>query len=148
MTIRILLVDNHASMRESMRALIDWQPGMDVVGEAENRRTMLQLTGRFKPDVVVMDINNFDLNSIDATRKIFSDAPGVKFLVLSMYSNSEFVDALLNAGASGYLLKDCAFEELARAIRTVIANQIYLGSGIEENAATAPASPWQPGEIP
>ena len=135
MTIRILLADNHASMRESMRALIDRHPGMRVVAEAENGRTMLQLTGSFKPDIVIMDINMPDLKSIDGARRMISEAPGVKLLVLSMYSNPEFVDGMLKAGASGYLLKDRAFEELVRAIQTVADDHIYLCPGIQDPAA-------------
>ena len=135
MTIRILLADNHQRMRQSMCALIDRQPGMEVVGEAENGWAMLQLTGNFKPDVVVMDINMPDLNSIDAARQMISGAPGVKLLVLSMYSNPEFVDGMLKAGASGYLLKDQAFEELVRAIQTVADDRIYLCPGIDDQAA-------------
>ncbi len=135
MTIRILLADSHQHMRESMRALIDRQPGMEVVGEAENERTMLQLTGSLKPDVVAMDINMPDLNSINSARQIISNAPGVKFLILSMYSNPEFVDSMLKAGATGYLLKDDSFEELARAIQTVADNRIYVCPGIEDRSA-------------
>jgi DNA-binding NarL/FixJ family response regulator len=134
-TIRILLADNHASIRESLRALIDRQPGMEVVAEAENGRTLLQLSGNFKPDVVVMDINMPDLKGIDAARRMISQAPGVKLLILSMYSNQEFVDGMLNAGACGYLLKDRAFEELIRAIQTVVDDRIYLCRGIEDPAA-------------
>ena len=135
MTIRILLADDHASMRESLRALIDRQPGMEVVGEAENGRTMLQLTGSFRPDVVVMDINISDLNSTDAARQMIAGAPEVKLLVLSLYSNQEFVDGMFKAGASGYLLKDRAFEELVLAIQTVVQGRNYLCPGIENPAA-------------
>ena len=135
MTIRILLADDHAGMRESLRALIDRQPGMEVVGEAENGRAMLQLIPSFKPDVVIMDINMPDLNSIDAARQMIAGAPEVKLLALSMYSNPEFVDGMLKAGASGYLLKDQAFEELIRAIQTVVDDRIYICPGIEDPAA-------------
>jgi len=134
-TIRILLADAHASMRATLRALIDRQPGMEVVGEAENGRVLLQLSGSFKPDVVVMDINMPDLNSIDAARQMISGSPGVKLLALSMYSNPEFVDGMLKAGACGYLLKDQAFEELVRAIQTVTDDRIYIFPGIEDSAA-------------
>jgi DNA-binding NarL/FixJ family response regulator len=133
-TIRILLADDHASMRASLRALIDRQPGMEVVGEAENGQTMLQLTGNFRPDVVVMDINIPDLNSIDAARQMNSSSPEVKLLVLSMYPNPEFVDGMLKAGASGYLLKDLAVEELVPAIQTVADDCIYLCPGIKDPA--------------
>ena len=112
MNIRILLADGHQHMRESLRSLIDNQPGMEVVGEAENGRSALQQARKLKPDVVVMDINMPDLKGIDAVRQVISDSPAVKFVALSVYSNREFVEGMLKAGASGYILKDCAFEEL------------------------------------
>ena len=148
MTIRILLADDHAGMRASLRALIDRQPGMQVVAEAGKGRTTVELAGKLKPDIIIMDINMPDLGGIDATGRILSDCPEAKVIGLSTYSNRQYVAGMRTAGAFGFLLKDCAFEELARAIRTVVANQSYLGSGIEKNAATAPASAWLPGEIP
>jgi DNA-binding NarL/FixJ family response regulator len=134
-TIRILLADTYTSIRESLRALIDRQPGMEVVAEAENGRTMLQLSGSLKPDVVVMDINIPDLKSIDAARQVISSAPGVKLLALSMHANWEFADEMIKAGACGYLLKDHAFEELVRAIETVADDRIYLCPGLGDSAA-------------
>jgi len=134
-TIRILLADNHQRMRESMRALIERQAGMEVVGEAHNGQSALRLAGSFKPNVVVMDTNMPDLNSIDAARQMISDAPGIKILSLSMHSNRQFVDEMIKAGACGYLLKDHAFEELVRAIQTVADDCIYLCPGIEDQAA-------------
>jgi len=87
---------------------------------------------------VVMDINMADLNSIDAARQMISGAPGIKILALSMHSNRQFVDKMLNAGACGYLLKDHAFEELVQAIQTVADDRIYLCPGIENPAAPEP----------
>ena len=135
MTIRILLADDHASMRKSLHALIDSDPGMKVVAEAHDGQSALQLAGDFKPDVVVMDTNMPDVKGIDAVRCITDSAPGAKLLVLSMYSNPEFVDGMLKAGACGYLLKDHAFEELVRAIQTVADDRIYLCPGIEDQAS-------------
>jgi len=140
-TIRILLADDHASMRESLRALIDRQPGMQVVAEAGQGRMTVELACRLKPDIIIMDINMSDLGGIDATALILSDFPEAKVIGLSNYSDSQYAAGMRAAGASGFLLKDCAFEELGRAIRTVVANQIYLGSGIEKNAATFPGRP-------
>jgi two-component system response regulator NreC len=129
MNIRILLAEAHTLMRESLRSLIDRQPGMEVVAEAENGRTALQLTCRLKPDVVVMDINMPDLKGIAAARRMISDSPGVKIVALSLYSDRQFVEKMFEAGASGYLLKDRAFEELVPAIRTVAGNRTYLSPG-------------------
>ena len=130
MTIRILLADDHASMRASLRALIDRQPGMQVVAEAGQGRTTVELACRLKPDIIIMDIHMSDLGGIDATGLILSDFPEAKVICLSNYSDSQYAAGMRAAGASGFLLKDCAFEELGRAIRTVVANRIYLGSGI------------------
>ena len=110
-------------MREGLRTLIEKQPDMEVVAEAENGRMAVQLARKLFPEVVVMDIGMPDLNGIEATRQILANNPKVKVIALSMHSAKRFVVEMLKAGSSGYLLKDCAFEELALAIRTVIANQ-------------------------
>jgi DNA-binding NarL/FixJ family response regulator len=133
-TIRILLADNHAGMRESLRGLIDRQPGMEVVAEAENERTMLQASERISPDVVVMDINVPEIKGVKGTRRVISGAHGAKFLTLSMHTGRQFADEMIKAGARGYLLKDRAFEELVRAIQTVAGNRIYLCPGLEDSA--------------
>lgn len=132
MSIRILLADDHKIMRDGLRSLLEKQSDMEVVAEAENGRTTVQLAQKLLPDVVIMDIAMPDLNGIEATRQIIATAPSVKVLALSMHSNRAFVTGMLSAGASGYLLKDSAFEELARAIRVIVMNQTYLGLGITE----------------
>jgi two-component system response regulator NreC len=130
MSIRVLLADDHKIVRQGLRSLLEKQHGMEVIAEAEDGRTAVQLARKLSPDVVVMDIAMPDLNGIGATRQIIAEAPGVKVVALSMHSDKRFVTRMLRAGASGYLLKDCAFEELARAISAVVANQIYLSLGI------------------
>jgi DNA-binding NarL/FixJ family response regulator len=130
MSLRILLADDHRIMREGLRSLLEKQPGMEVIAEAENGRTTVQLSRELKPDVVVMDIAMPDLNGIEATRQIVAESPGVKVTALSMLSDTKFVREMLSAGASGYLLKDSAFEELGNALRTVINNQTYLSPKI------------------
>jgi two-component system response regulator NreC len=119
-------------VREGLRTLIEKQPGMEVVAEAENGRMAVQLARKLFPEVVVMDIGMPDLNGIEATRQILANNPEVKVIALSMHSAKRFVVEMLKAGSSGYLLKDCAFEELALAIRTVIANKIYVSPGIND----------------
>ena len=129
--VKILLVDDQKLIRDILGALIEDQPGMRVVGEAENGRDALELTGQLRPDVVVMDINMPDLNGIDATRRIVAEFPDTKIIALSMHSDKQFVDAMLKAGASGYLLKDRSFEEVVRAIRSVVTHHIYLCSEVD-----------------
>ncbi len=135
MTIRVLLADEHQPMRESFRSLIDRHPGTEVVAEAENGRTAFQMACKFKPDVVLLDINMPDVKGSDAIRRMISNLPGVKIIALSIYSNPEFVEGMLKAGASGYLLKDCAFEELVQAIHTVLDNRIYMSLRIQKDTS-------------
>jgi DNA-binding NarL/FixJ family response regulator len=117
-------------MRDGLHSLIEKQPGMEVVAEAENGRAAIKLTRKVRPNVIVMDINMPDLNGIDATRQIVAEFPGIKVVAFSMHTDHQFVAEALKAGVSGYLQKDSAFEELERAIRTVISNQTYLSPKI------------------
>ena len=103
---------------------------MEVVAEAENGRTAVALSRKFKPDMVVIDVTMPDLNGIEATRQIIAESPEVKVIALSMHTSKKFVARMLSAGASGYLLKHSAFEELGNAIHTVMDNQTYLSSKI------------------
>jgi DNA-binding NarL/FixJ family response regulator len=130
MGVKILLADDHKIMRDGLRSLIEKLPEMEVVAEAENGRTAVKQTRRFRPDVIVMDINMPDLNGIDATRQIVAEFPETKIIAFSMHTDHQFVAGALKAGVSGYLQKDSAFEELAQAIRTVVANQTYLSPKI------------------
>ncbi len=132
MSTRIILADDHRIVREGLRSLLDEQPDVEVVAQAEDGRTAVQLAQKLSPDVVIMDIGMPALNGIEATRRIVAEVPGVKVIALSMHSDRRFVAEMFKAGASGYLLKDCAFEELARAINTVVANQLYLSPEIAD----------------
>ena len=132
MSIRVLLSDDHRIVREGLRTLLDKEPNIEVVGEAEDGRSTIELVRKLRPQVVVMDITMPDLNGMDATRKIIEELPSVKVLALSMHTDQRFIERMLNAGAKGYLPKDCAFEELARAIRTVVSNETYLSPGIAD----------------
>ena len=132
MSIRILLADDHKMFREGLRALIEKQPGMEIIDEVENGRKAVQLVRDLLPDVIIMDIAMPNLNGIEATRQIVAKIPSVKVIALSMHSDKRFVVEMLKAGASGYLLKDCAFEELAHAIRAVRVNKTYLSTEIAD----------------
>lgn len=126
MATRVLLADDHRIIREGLRSLLQKQSDMEVVEEAQDGITAVRLTEKLHPDIVIMDIGMPDLNGIEAARQIITRVKGVKVIALSMHSDKRFVLEMLKAGASGYLLKDCAFEELINAIRTVSAGQIYL----------------------
>lgn len=132
MNTRILLADDHQMIREGLRSLLSKEPGMVVVAEAADGRDAVRLAVELTPDVVIMDLSMPDLNGIDATRQIIAKTPQVKVIVLSVHADQRFVMEMLKAGASGYLLKDRAFEDLVLAIRVVLANRTYLCQEISE----------------
>jgi DNA-binding NarL/FixJ family response regulator len=132
MSVKILIADDHKIIREGLRALIERKPGMEVIGEVENGRKAVQLVQELLIDIIVMDIAMPDLNGIEATRQIVARAPSIKVIALSMHSDKRFVVEMLKAGASGFLLKDCAFEELIYAINAVRANRTYLSPKIAD----------------
>jgi two-component system response regulator NreC len=130
MSIRILIADDHQIFREGLRTLLQNRGDIEVIGEAENGRTVVALAAELEPDVIIMDVAMPDLNGIEATRQISTARKSAKVLALSMHSDSRFVTRMLQAGAQGYLLKDCAFEELALAIDTIVGDGIYLSPGV------------------
>lgn len=132
MSIKILLADDHKIVSDCLKSLINKQPDMMVVGEAENGRMVVALAQKLNPNVVIMDISMPDLNGIEATRQIIAKCPGVRIITLSMNSDRRYVTGMLNAGASGYLTKSCSFEELIRAVRAVAANKTYLSPDISD----------------
>jgi DNA-binding NarL/FixJ family response regulator len=130
MKIRIILADDHRIIRDGIRVLLAGLDGMEVIADVGDGRTAVKLAAELKPDVIVMDIGMPDLNGMEATRQIKAQAPGVQVIGLSMHRDVRFVSEMLRAGASGYLLKESAFEELARAIRAVTRHETYLSPGI------------------
>jgi DNA-binding NarL/FixJ family response regulator len=129
---RILLADDHQIVLEGLRSLLQQNEEMEVVAEAKDGRSAVQLARELQPDVVVMDVGMPGLNGIEATRQITSREPDAKVVALSMHSDRRFMGEMLKAGAKGYLLKDGAFEELATAIRSVMSNKVYLSPRIAD----------------
>jgi DNA-binding NarL/FixJ family response regulator len=132
MSLRILLADDHQLLRQGLRALLEDESDLEVVGEADNGHEAVRLCKQLKPDMVVMDIGMPQLNGMEATRQVLADNPGLKVLALSMHTDRRFAAGMLQAGASGYLLKDAALEELVQAIRTVAAGKTYLSPAITQ----------------
>jgi len=130
MSIRILLADDHTIMQEGLRALLEKEPDMEVIAEARNGREAASLAVKFRPDVVILDISMPRLNGMDATAQIIAEVPETRILGLSMHSDEQFVSGMFRAGAAGYLLKDCAAEELCYAIRSVRQGGTYLSPPI------------------
>jgi DNA-binding NarL/FixJ family response regulator len=130
--IRIFIADDHKIIRDGLKALINKESGMEVIAEAENGRETVRLVQKLRPNVVIMDVSMPDMNGIDATRKITEEALDVRVIALSMHTDRRFILGMLEAGASGYILKDCAFEEVATAIRKVAGGNAYLSPRIAE----------------
>jgi len=132
MSLRILIADDHTIVREGLRALIEKESDLEVVAEAENGTRAVQLARQHLPEIVVMDISMPEMNGIDATRLIVTELPDIRVLALSMETDRRFVVEILKSGATGYLLKDAAFSELATAIRAVADNQTYISHKISQ----------------
>lgn len=129
---KVLLVDDHKIIRDGLRAILEKEPEIDVVGEAADGHEAIACARTANPDVIVMDVSMRGLNGIDATARIVSELPGIKVIGLSMNADRRYVLAMLGAGASGYILKDTASQELIRALRTVAAGHTYLSPEITD----------------
>ena len=132
MSIKVLIADDHRIMRDGLRAMLEKEPDIKVVGDAPNGRMAQLLSRDLTPDVIIMDISMPELNGIDATQQIAAEFRGVKIIALSMHNDRRFVLNMLKAGAAGYMLKDDAFKNLAKAVRMVVANKTYLSHEISD----------------
>ena len=132
MSIRTIIADDHKIIRDGLTSLLDNEEDIEVVAQAADGHSTVELARKMVPDVVIMDIGMPGLNGIEATRQITSEISYIKVVALSMHSDKKFVTEMLKAGASGYLLKNCAFEELANAIHTVMEGKTYLSPSMAE----------------
>lgn len=132
MTIKVLLADDHAVVRDGLRALLEHVGDFEIVGVAGNGRDAVAEAQRLSPDVVVMDIAMPELDGIEATRRILEKCAGTKVLILSMYLSSEHLHRAMHAGARGYVLKESAGDEVVDAVRAVQAGKRYLSHKISE----------------
>ncbi len=131
-SIRILLADDHKLMRAGLRLVIDQQPDLSVVGEADDGRQAVELSSSLKPDVVVMDIGMPNLNGIEAARKITEIRADTRVVMLSMHSDEGYVLRALKAGARAYLLKDSATADLVQAIHAVVEGKSFFSPAVSK----------------
>jgi len=135
MSIRLILVDDHKIVRTGLKSLLEDQPNLNVVGEAEDGHQAIRLASRLSPDLVIMDITMPGLNGIEATRRMVREVKGLGVIALSMHRDTHYLVDMLEAGAKGYLLKDCDFDELILAIRTVSKGGTYLSPAVSDTVA-------------
>jgi len=146
--IRVVLADDHRIVCEALKESLEKEPGVQVVGVAGDGHEAVRMTRHLRPDVVVLDVTMPGLGGIEATRQIRDVHPQTRIIALSMHSDRRYVTGMLTAGASGYLVKDCALEELALALKTVMDGEIYLSpriagavvEGLRRAVAPAPDS--------
>jgi len=136
---KVLLADDHRIVRQGLRSLLDSQEDIEVIGEASDGHSTIELAAELNPDVVVMDVSMPGLNGIEATRQLTNHRKGAaptahspRVVAMSMHSDRRIASEMLNAGAKAYLLKDSAFEEVAAAIRTVIADKVFISAKVAE----------------
>ena len=135
--IRVLLVDDHELMREGLRSILEREKDVEVVGEAASGREAVKLARCLEPDVVVMDVAMKDSNGIEATRQLRSERPDLKVIALSSHSDSRYVNAMLDAGACGYVLKTNAYGDLRRALVAAQQGKSYLCPDVTESVVGA-----------
>ena len=130
MPTRVILADDHTIMREGLRSILEKELSVEVIAQAEDGRTAVELAKKLVPDLVIMDVSMPEMNGIEATRRIKEAVPSVRIIALSMHADKRYVAEMLTAGASGYLLKHSAMDELQHAIVAVMANKKYISPDI------------------
>jgi two-component system NarL family response regulator len=148
MVTRVLLVDDHELMREGLRSILEGEDDVEIVGEAASGREAVALARELEPDVVVMDVGMKDLNGIDATRQIRSELRDVRVIALSSHSDSRYVSAMLEAGASGYVLKANAYADLREALQAVRQGKSYLCAEVTQGVVNASLHASRDGAVP
>jgi DNA-binding NarL/FixJ family response regulator len=137
--IRLLLVDDQSLIRRGLRALLKTDPELEVVGEAENGQEAIALVENLQPDVILMDVRMPVMDGVEGTREICQRFPQTKVLILTTFDDRDYVTQALQAGASGYLLKDTPFEELTQAIRLIKKGYTQLGPGVSGRVLAQPS---------
>jgi two-component system response regulator NreC len=130
--IKVLVADDHTILRQGIKSLLANEEEIEVIGEAKNGREVLTIVEETLPDIILMDIAMPGLNGLEATRRIKKKFPRMKVLVLTMYTNEEYIFQILNAGANGYLVKETAFQDLISAIKAVYKNEAFMSPSISK----------------
>ncbi len=140
----IVLADDHAVVRSGLRAILEEDPGLEVVAEAEDVAEVIRKLGAYKPDVLVLDINMKGESSLESIEKIRSSSPETRVVVLTMQTETEYAREALRGGANGYLLKDAADTDLLEAVQAAVAGERYVQPAIGARLAAEPPASWPP----
>ena len=132
MVVKVLIVDDHEIMREGMSALLHKYSEFEMVGQAADGRQAMEMVSRLKPDVVIMDVGMPNLNGVDATKQLRALYPDLKIMALSTHSDGSVVAKMIKAGASGYMLKESAFDELVEGLNTLLEGKTFLCNKISK----------------
>jgi RNA polymerase sigma factor (sigma-70 family) len=132
MSIKLILADDHAMLRHGLSRSLEQEKDLEVIGQTQDGYATIEMAKELQPDIVIMDIGMPGLNGIESTRRIMQNNPKVRVIGLSMHSSDKYVREMFKAGATGYLLKDCTFEELVEAIRTVMSGRTFISPSIGE----------------
>jgi len=147
MTIRVMLADDHAVVRDGLRMVLEAQSDIEVVGEASNGREAIRLAKRLRPDIAMLDVAMPELNGIEAAEQIHALSPSTRIVILSMYSTREHILRALRAGAMGYLLKESAAAEVVTAVREVSSARKYLSNKVSDEVIDAFIHPNGPRQV-
>ncbi len=132
MSIKVLIADDHQLFREGITNLLKASPDLEIVGQAENGKEAVEKTLELKPDIILMDIGMPEMSGIEATLTLKKEIPEIKIIALSMHSDKQFINGMLEAGASGYLLKNSTYNQLIEAIKSVYSGNKYLSGEVTD----------------
>ena len=132
--INVLIVDDHAILRDGIKSALKIEPSINIIGEAENGLEAIRLSSELKPNIILMDINMPEMDGIKASKKIKNTHPAIKIIILTMFDNRQFIIDSLSSGIDGYIFKMAKIQELVKAIRTVFAGDVYFDPEVTEIA--------------
>ncbi|MDP2863359.1 MAG: response regulator transcription factor [Desulfobacterales bacterium] len=139
--IKVLIAEDHTIVRQGLARLLSDQPGLEVIGQAVNGRDAVEMAEKLNPDIIIMDIAMPKMNGIEASKRIRKLLPKTKILILSMYSHEHYIHELLEAGVSGYLLKDSSGRDIIKAIDEAMKDKTFLSPAISKRVAESTLSP-------
>lgn len=142
----VAIVDDHEILRAGLKSLLEAEQDIQVIGEADNGQDAIRIVNELEPDVVIMDVAMPDMNGIEATRIITERHDRARVLALSMHADRRFISEMIDAGASGYLLKECAIDELAFALRSIRKYDFYISPSVSNVILEKYLTPFEPDE--